>query len=408
PVVVVTISSVVVILIVSGSFLTVAAVVVPAGVSGNADDTPADDSVVALVVDTNNVGASADDSVGLDVLAVVVVFTSPASVKGDDASVFGAAVVGANVDFVVPDVPSVVCPDEEEPVSVAAVAVPAGVAGNADESPADDSVVLDVLAVVVFTSPASVKGGDTSVFGAAVVGANVDFVVPDVPSVVCPDEEEPVSVAAVVVPAGVAGNADDSPADDSVVLDVLAVVVFTSPASVKGDDASVFGAAVVGANVDFVVPDVPSVVCPDEEEPVSVAAVVVPAGVAGNADDSPADDSVVLDVLAVVVFTSPASVKGDDASVFGAAVVGANVDFVVPDVPSVVCPDEEEPVSVAAVAVPAGVAGNADDTPADDSVVLDVLAVVVFTSPASVKGDDASVFGAAVVGANVDSVDKEP
>ncbi|RXN28407.1 cell wall DAN4 [Labeo rohita] len=72
-------------------------------VAGNADDTPADGAIVAIVVGTDNAGASEDDSVVPDGLAIVV-FTTPASVKGkdDDASVIGAAVVGANADSVVP------------------------------------------------------------------------------------------------------------------------------------------------------------------------------------------------------------------------------------------------------------------------------------------------------------------
>ena len=104
----------------SGSLLTVAAVVEPSAVAGNADVTPADAAVVALVVRTNDVGASADDSLVMDVLAVVD-FTSPVLGKDDDPSVFGAAVVGANVDFVVPDAVNVVIPADEEPVSACVV-----------------------------------------------------------------------------------------------------------------------------------------------------------------------------------------------------------------------------------------------------------------------------------------------
>ncbi len=73
-------------------------------------------------------------------------------------------------------------------------------------------------------------------------------------------------------------------------------------------------------------------------------------------------------------------------------------------------------LTVDAVAVPNAVVGNADviladgavfplvvstnnvGASAEDSVVLDVLSVVVFTSLISVKGDDASVIFAAVVG----------
>ncbi len=94
--------------------LTVDAVAVPNAVVGNADVILADGAVFPLVVSTNNVGASAEDSVVLDVLPVVVVFTSLISVKGDDASVICAAVVGANVDSVVPDDLNVVIPANEE------------------------------------------------------------------------------------------------------------------------------------------------------------------------------------------------------------------------------------------------------------------------------------------------------
>ncbi len=73
-------------------------------------------------------------------------------------------------------------------------------------------------------------------------------------------------------------------------------------------------------------------------------------------------------------------------------------------------------LTVDAVAVPNTVVGNADviladgavfplvvstnnvGASAEDSVVLDVLSVVVVTSLISVKGDDASVICAAVVG----------
>ncbi len=96
--------------------LTVDAVVVPNAVVGNADVTPDNGAVVPLVVSTNNDGDSADDSVVLDVLPVVV-FASLVSVKGDDASVIGAAVVGANVDSVVPDAFNVAIPADEELVS---------------------------------------------------------------------------------------------------------------------------------------------------------------------------------------------------------------------------------------------------------------------------------------------------
>ncbi len=104
----------------SGSSLTVDAVVVLAAVAGNADVAPADGAVVALVVGTNNVGASLDDSVVLDVLGVVV-FTSLVSVNGDDASVIGAAVVGANVDSVVSDVLNVATSADEDLVSTSVV-----------------------------------------------------------------------------------------------------------------------------------------------------------------------------------------------------------------------------------------------------------------------------------------------
>ncbi len=109
-----------VVLVDSGSSLTVDAVVVPAAVTGNADVILADGAVVALVVGTNNVGASADDSVVVDVLAVVV-FTSLVSVNGDDASVIGAAVVGANVDSVVPDALNVAIAADKELVSASVV-----------------------------------------------------------------------------------------------------------------------------------------------------------------------------------------------------------------------------------------------------------------------------------------------
>ncbi len=100
--------------------LTVDAVAVPNAVVGNADVILADGAVFPLVVSTNNVGASAEDSVVLDVLPVVV-FTSLISVKGDDASVICAAVVGANVDSVVPDDLNVVIPADEEPLLASVV-----------------------------------------------------------------------------------------------------------------------------------------------------------------------------------------------------------------------------------------------------------------------------------------------
>ncbi len=100
--------------------LTVDAVAVPNAVVGNADVILADGAMVPLVVSTNNVGASAEDSVVLDVLSVVV-FTSLISVKGDDASVIGAAVVGATVDSVVPDDLNVVIPADEEPLLASVV-----------------------------------------------------------------------------------------------------------------------------------------------------------------------------------------------------------------------------------------------------------------------------------------------
>ncbi len=49
---------------------------------------------------------------------------------------------------------------------------------------------------------------------------------------------------------------------------------------------------------------------------------VFPLVVSTNNVGASAEDSVVLDVLSVVVFTSLISVKGDDASVICAAVVG--------------------------------------------------------------------------------------
>ncbi len=100
--------------------LTVDAVAVPNAVVGNADVILADGAVFPLVVSTNNVGASAEDSVVLDVLPVVV-FTSLISVKGDDASVICVAVVGANVDSVVPDDLNVVIPADEEPLLASVV-----------------------------------------------------------------------------------------------------------------------------------------------------------------------------------------------------------------------------------------------------------------------------------------------
>ncbi len=93
---------------------------VPNAVVGNADVILADGAMVPLVVSANNVGASAEDSVVLDVLPVVV-FTSLISVKGDDASVIGAAVVGATVDSVVPDDLNVVILADEEPLLASVV-----------------------------------------------------------------------------------------------------------------------------------------------------------------------------------------------------------------------------------------------------------------------------------------------
>ncbi len=109
-----------VVLVDSGSSLTVDAVVVPAAVAGNADVAPADAAIVALVVGTNNVGASSEDSVVMDVLPFVV-FTSLVSVNGDDASVIVAAVVGANVDSVVPDALNVAIAADKELVSASVV-----------------------------------------------------------------------------------------------------------------------------------------------------------------------------------------------------------------------------------------------------------------------------------------------
>ncbi len=56
-----------------------------------------------------------------------------------------------------------------------------------------------------------------------------------------------------------------------------------------------------------------------------------------------------MDVLAVVVFTSLISVNGDDASVIGAAVVGVNVDSVVPNALNVAIAADKELVSASVV-----------------------------------------------------------
>ncbi len=144
--------------------LTVDAVVVPNAVVGNADVTPDNGAVVPLVVSTNNVGDSADDSVVLDVLPVVV-FASLVSVKGDDASVIVAAVVGANVDSVVPDALNVAIAADKELVSASVV-----------------GFIVTLLAVL-----------ETSEVRSSVVGANVDSVVPDAFNVAIPADEELVS-----------------------------------------------------------------------------------------------------------------------------------------------------------------------------------------------------------------------
>ncbi len=177
--------------------LTVDAVAVPNAVVGNADVILADGAVFPLVVSTNNVGASAEDSVVLDVLPVVV-FTSLISVKGDDASVICAAVVGANVDSVVPDDLNVVIPADEEPLL-------ASVVGSC----------VTLVAVV-----------ETSEVRATVSGFTDNNVVVSFWA-----EEDPVLsgslliVAAVVLPIAVVGSADVAPVDVKIVALIASVAV---------------------------------------------------------------------------------------------------------------------------------------------------------------------------------------
>ncbi len=468
-----------VVLVDSGSSLTVDAVVVPAAVTGNADVILADGAVVALVVGTNNVGASADDSVVVDVLAVVV-FTSLVSVNGDDASVIGAAVVGANVDSVVPDALNVAIAADKELVSASVVSSCVTLLAVLETSEVRTTVsgFTDVNVAISFWAdegsfvPSDVTGTKVEALG-AVADSSTTVVVVTVPTatecntvdetsacVVLFDFGSSLTVDAVVVPAAVAGNADVAPADgaivalvvgtnnvgasseDSVVLDVLPFVVFTSLVSVNGDDASVIGAAVVGANVDSVVPDALNVAIAADKELVSASVVgfivtllavletsEVRTTVSGFTDVNVAvsfwaDEGsfVPSDVTCTKVEALGAVADSTRTVVFVTVFIATECNTVDETSACVVLVDSGSSLTVDAVVVPAAVTGNADviladgavvalvvgtnnvGASADDSVVVDVLAVVVFTSLVSVNGDDASVIGAAVVGANVDSV----
>ncbi len=468
-----------VVLVDFGSSLTVDAVVVPAAVAGNADVAPFDGAIVALVVGTNNVGASSEDSVVLDVLPFIV-FTSLVSVNGDDASVIGAAVDGANVESVVPDALNVAIAADKDLVSASVVGFIVTLLAVLETSEVRTTVsgFTDVNVAISFWAdegsfvPSDVTGTKVEALG-AVADSSTTVVVVTVPTatecntvdetsacVVLFDFGSSLTVDAVVVPAAVAGNADVAPADgaidalvvgtnnvgasadDSVVVDVLPFVVFTSLVSVNGDDASVIVAAVVGANVDSVVPDALNVAIAADKELVSASVVGFIVTLLAVLETSEVRTTVsgFTDVNVAVSFWAdegsfvPSDVTGTKVEALGAVAdstrtvvfvtvcIATECNTVDETSACVVLVDFGSSLTVDAVVVPAAVTGNADviladgavvalvvgtnnvGASADDSVVVDVFAVVVFTSLVSVNGDDASVIGAAVVGANVDSV----
>ncbi|XP_016089777.1 uncharacterized protein [Sinocyclocheilus grahami] len=309
PVVVVTVSSVAFILIVSGLLLTVADVVVPNTVAGNADVTRtkveavgvvADSTRPVVVVTVSSVVAFLIVSGSLLTVAAVVVPNAVAGngdvigTKGEVADVIVPNAVAGNADVTGTKVESL----------VADVVVPNTVAGNADVTVAGNADVtgtkVEALSVVAdSTRPVVVVTVSSAVFILIVSGSLL-------------------TVADLVVPNAVSGNADVT----GTKVEALGVVAdSTRPVVVVTVSSAVFILIVSGSLL-------------------TVTDVVVPNTVAGNADVT----GTKVEALGVVAdSTRPVVVVTVSSAVFILIVSGSLL-------------------TVTDVVVPNTVAGNADVT----------------------------------------------